>query len=391
MQKAEICDKLDKGISGNRLASEYNVAKSTISYLRKHRNDAKKALPCKTQKSKGLSKSRRGKLEDAFYKWTLEQQTKNISLSQRILKDKAKQLYNDLYGTDDFRPSDKWLRNFKQRHNILLKHQFCESDVDTASTISIKSSKSPDSTSLSSEIEEKYEELGGKDGYCSGFEVCRHDRTISNPLHDYDDDDKTCWKQSEPSEDFATDTDRQSSAMLKKENESWSDYLISNEGSEEEDNENVPVNTYEGVRKNDSMSESSGNGDGDEMDSSVDFQNSFQRRGSLNQRMSSEENIRSDGSETFDESDLVSDDEIIRRNSYAALNSTESDSVSEMESVDDSTGTTNPYSRFDEYDDDDTNVGSDPNQICNRLRILLNADHEINRIISRLHYMGFIR
>lgn len=43
-QKAEICAKLDDGISGNRLAQEYNVAKSTISYIKKHRNDIKNTI-----------------------------------------------------------------------------------------------------------------------------------------------------------------------------------------------------------------------------------------------------------------------------------------------------------------------------------------------------------
>lgn len=120
LQKAEICAKLDKGISGNRLATEYNVAKSTISYLRRHRNGARKAIsiPCKTQKSKGLSKSRRRKLEAALYKWTLEQQTNNISLKNKMLKDKAKHLHYDIYATNEFRPGDKWLRNFKHRHSV---------------------------------------------------------------------------------------------------------------------------------------------------------------------------------------------------------------------------------------------------------------------------------
>lgn len=36
-QKAEILAKLDKGLSGNHLANEYNVAKSTISYIKNNR------------------------------------------------------------------------------------------------------------------------------------------------------------------------------------------------------------------------------------------------------------------------------------------------------------------------------------------------------------------
>lgn len=311
LQKAEICAKLDKGISGNYLANEYNVAKSTISRIKKHRNDIKNAI---------------------------------------------------------------------------------------------------------------------SDGYNGGFKLYRHPQTISNPLHGYD--GETCRKQSKQTEDFSTDSNRQPTVSLKEENESCSDYSTSTEGLEDKTNENMSVNADKTVLENDSMSESSGCEDNSKMDNSVDFRISFQKHGNSNQLMSSAEDMdqSSEGSEMNDESNQGDDDEIIERNSYAAQDQehdssnnigfekdfhsdgSEMCSTSDGSELDvdeassyasrDSTGSysdmeseesetiIDPYSPF---EDDDVRFVNDPNKLCDRLRILLNANHEIKKVISKLRIMGFIR
>lgn len=360
LQKAEIYAKLDKGISGNFLAAEYNVAKSTISYLRKQRNNVKKAIsiPYKTQKSIRLSKSQRSKLEDTLYNWTLEQQTNNIALSNKMLKDKAKHLYYNIYATDDFKPGDKWLRNFKLRHNIQLNSQFSSPDMETTSDMAIKSMGSLESASTISEVEEKSVESREKHDDNSGFKMRRNYQTIENPLHDYD--DGTCGALSELSEGSLTNSNDRSTATLKEENGSCSNYVSSNGRSDE--------HAHEDILKNDSMSEFSWKKDSCALDESVDFQNR------PDQLMSFEKHSSSDGS------DQDTDNGRTETSSYASQNSTESFDVSDIDSGSDSTASSTSYSC----------VEDDPNILCRELRTLINASHETKKIISSLRNMGYI-
>lgn len=160
---------------------------------------------------------------------------------------------------------------------ILLNSQFCEPDDETA--ISIKSMQNLESTSPISKIEEKSETLLEKDDNNSDFKLKKHDQTISNHSHDYD--DETSSKQSELPEDFSTDTNEQTTLMLKKQNGQCSNYLMPNEGLDDK----ADKNACRGLLRTNSTLKSSENGYGGKMDNSINFKNSFQRHGSSNQMM----------------------------------------------------------------------------------------------------------
>lgn len=345
-QKADICAKLDKGIIGNHLANEYNVSKSTISRIKNHKNSIMKDLvsPYNTQKCIRLSKSNRSILEQALYEWVLKQHADNVSLSNKILKDKAKQIYYNIYTTDEFRPGDKWLRNFKQRYNLQLKPHLYGSDKETTSLNISKSMKELEFTPSISKIDENFKEMSENLNYNSDLELDTNKQTISNQSHEYN--DRTCSENSELSEGNINNQ------SVENEREQNSPY--SNEGSELA-YKNMS-DAYGIIPNHNVMSESRGN----EMNKSVDVHNSS------NQSTNSEGEFCSDESESRDESEL------------------DADSVCETSSDED----------YGDGDDDE----DDPNVLCDKLSFLItsnfadksNADPDIKIIVSKLRDGGFI-
>lgn len=158
LQKSDICAKLDKGISGNQLSKEYNVAKSTISYIKKHKNDIRRAIstPYYHQKNIRLTKSNRSMLEQALYEWILKQQEDNIFLSNKILKDKAMQIYYDIHASDEFRPGNKWLRNFKKRYNVMLEPEFCQKHYNDHTTNQSTYENDDETSSMQSKLSQNF-------------------------------------------------------------------------------------------------------------------------------------------------------------------------------------------------------------------------------------------
>lgn len=254
-QKAEICSKLDKGMSIRHLASEYNVSNSTISNIRKQKNNIRKDIfnPCTTHKSTGIKKSSRNKLEIALNEWILNEATSNISLSNKMLKDKAKQLYQDFFGIDNFKAGDKWLRNFKQRYNVLLKTKSREFNDETASVIS---KNSMESASVSLETERKSTPLPEKIDNNSNFVFKRHELAFEIPSYDFN--KGTNWKKFASPEDYSDEAN----SMLTKHNDPYSESLISNKESDEKVDENAPSDAYSESLKSYSTMVSNQNGDG---------------------------------------------------------------------------------------------------------------------------------
>ena len=50
--KVKILKRLDEGVSGNRLAQDFNVAKSAISYIKSKKQELMAAVTCTDQESK---------------------------------------------------------------------------------------------------------------------------------------------------------------------------------------------------------------------------------------------------------------------------------------------------------------------------------------------------
>lgn len=201
LQKADICAKLDKGISGNQLSKEYDVAKSTISYIKKHKNDICRALStsCNEQKKIRLTKSNRSMLEQSLYEWILKQQEDNIFLSNKILKDKARQIYYDMYASDEFIPGNKWLRNFKKRYNVMLEPQFSQTSNQSTDE------NNDDANSMQSELSQNFvSDTSEKESY-SMSESSENDS--NGEMNTSDNDSNESMSVEEDSEESEQDED----------------------------------------------------------------------------------------------------------------------------------------------------------------------------------------
>lgn len=120
-QKSEILRKLDEGVSGKRLAQDYNIAESTITYIKKQRTEILSTVAnCHTEThKKSLRNAENPEMEDALYKWFLDQRARNSVVDGPILKAKAIDIFAKLKPDDNsFKASNGWLRNFKRRKGI---------------------------------------------------------------------------------------------------------------------------------------------------------------------------------------------------------------------------------------------------------------------------------
>lgn len=122
-QKLDILTKLDKGVQGNVLAAEYGVTKSTITYIKKQKNDILSSVSNtnKDAQQKRLRKSEFPEMEEKLYTWFRDQRERNCPINSVLLKAKAKDLFAKLYPdqkAESFQASDGWFHKFKKRFNI---------------------------------------------------------------------------------------------------------------------------------------------------------------------------------------------------------------------------------------------------------------------------------
>lgn len=126
LQKSDIISKLDNGISGARLAKEFNVAKSTISYIKKHKSDILNAIAANfddAKTSKNLTEIRCKNLEIMLYDWIKIRQRSNIDIDNKTVKNKAIEIYAKLNPShaNKFKAGDKWLQKFKRRYGLQFR------------------------------------------------------------------------------------------------------------------------------------------------------------------------------------------------------------------------------------------------------------------------------
>lgn len=121
--KVKILEKLDKGVQGKRLALDFNVTTSSISYIKSNRTAILNAVSNTYQEvnNKSLHSAEYPKMESRLYEWFLNHREKKCTLTGPILKEKAKQIFREEYPEKDentFLASDGWFTKFKKRHGI---------------------------------------------------------------------------------------------------------------------------------------------------------------------------------------------------------------------------------------------------------------------------------
>lgn len=123
-QKIEIIERLKKGKSLRAVAQEFDISTRTVYRIKQ--NSAKYETFCNDYKKlNGNIKKRRmvvpctdEKFDSAVYEWFLQQRKQGIPVIGPLLCEKALEINKQLGGNPDFKASNGWLRNFKNRHGI---------------------------------------------------------------------------------------------------------------------------------------------------------------------------------------------------------------------------------------------------------------------------------
>ena len=127
-QKLEIISRIEKGATQARIAEEYGVGTSTVSDIYRQRESIKKYMSeTAAYEVSGKRKMMRPAINDAVdqatYRWFLQQRGSNTPISGEFLKAQALKfneacLSDGSGGNPDFKASAGWLQKFKERHGI---------------------------------------------------------------------------------------------------------------------------------------------------------------------------------------------------------------------------------------------------------------------------------
>ncbi|XP_069180104.1 tigger transposable element-derived protein 7-like [Procambarus clarkii] len=120
-QKLDMIEKHERGYSVTRLATEFNVGKSTVCDIKRQKDDIRKFLASSDSgalnKRKTIKGSTNTNLDEAVYKWFNQERSLGMPLGGDAIKTAADK-FTQKMNIPDFRASEGWLQRFKNRHNI---------------------------------------------------------------------------------------------------------------------------------------------------------------------------------------------------------------------------------------------------------------------------------
>ncbi|XP_018335632.2 uncharacterized protein LOC108744392 isoform X1 [Agrilus planipennis] len=117
-EKLKVIREIEKGKKQSQICRERNMPSSTVSSLWKNRKILFKAIKRKNINSKKNRKPVYDDVDEALYKWYVEQKAKGIIVTSRFLRTKAEEIGVKLRGSDCFYLSYSWIDRFKKRHSI---------------------------------------------------------------------------------------------------------------------------------------------------------------------------------------------------------------------------------------------------------------------------------
>ncbi|CAK9798952.1 Jerky protein homolog-like [Anthophora plagiata] len=117
-KRLEIIQKLEEGMTIDKVASEYGLRRRTIQRYIKNTESIRELS--KNPRTLAMKRSRISVHEDInllLHKWILERQTKGAIFNNSLLQKKAKELHKK-FGISSFTASRGWLWRFKKRYNL---------------------------------------------------------------------------------------------------------------------------------------------------------------------------------------------------------------------------------------------------------------------------------
>ncbi|XP_017792714.1 PREDICTED: jerky protein homolog-like [Habropoda laboriosa] len=118
-KRLEILQKLEEGMTIDKVASEYGLHRRTIQRYRKNVESIKEFS--KNPRTLAMKRNRLSVHEDInllLHKWILKRQTKGDIFNDSLLQEKAKELHEKFGSSSSFTASRGWLWRFKKRYNL---------------------------------------------------------------------------------------------------------------------------------------------------------------------------------------------------------------------------------------------------------------------------------
>ncbi|VVD00956.1 unnamed protein product [Leptidea sinapis] len=122
--KDKLCvlEMIEKGDSRGTIARQYNISLSTVGNIRRNKDRILKYVS-QTESGPGERKRiRKGDypdLEDALYKWFVEQRELNVQLTAKTICESAINIYCQMPNPQiGFNASRGWARNFMRRYDL---------------------------------------------------------------------------------------------------------------------------------------------------------------------------------------------------------------------------------------------------------------------------------
>jgi len=119
--KVRVIQLVEKGNRKKQdIAKEFNIPPNTLSTFLKNKADILKKFEDNKGDNKRSKPAEYPNVEVCLFKWFTQCRDKNIPISGPILKEKA-EYFATQFGYSNFKASQGWLGNWKNRHNIIFR------------------------------------------------------------------------------------------------------------------------------------------------------------------------------------------------------------------------------------------------------------------------------
>jgi len=121
--KIEILKDMENGIKASEISKKFGIHKSTVTKIKQNKGIIERFTSETSINPKNMKRMRHAQYEEVeklLHAWFLLQRALKKIVTNDLLKMKAKEIHQNLGGSQRFLVSDGWLTKFKKRYGILL-------------------------------------------------------------------------------------------------------------------------------------------------------------------------------------------------------------------------------------------------------------------------------